>query len=159
MARKTLETWIHETLTDLEREGPCTRLVLCHLVGMGRTEIHTLKLAEKGKYKPAALAEMIHGKADVHCQDIRGESRFVLDAYWKSATEAESFYPFVRRGQIDHSMGLSHQPTEEGRLAQKMEWETNLISQVFKRQTQLDSREERNAERMEREREAFLTSD
>lgn len=154
MARKTLDAWIHEILTDNDYGGKCTRIVLSHMVGTGRTEIHTLKLSPTGSVEPKALATMFIGKADAYCQDMRGENRFILDAYWQS-TEAQAFQPFTRRGQVDNSSGLTHPATEEGRLMQKMEWEANLIGQVYRRQERQDQREDRAAERMEAEREGF----
>jgi len=108
------------------------------MVGQGRVEIHTQKFAKSGSYQPKDLANMFIGKADVHCQDMRGEHRFMLDAYWDT-NEAQSFMPMVRRGQAEGSTGLSHPANDEGRLSQKMEMDTSLMRQVYNRQDRMDA--------------------
>ncbi len=155
MARKSIDSWIHDCLTDTEKEGKCTRIVLCFMVGMGRTEIHTQKFAKNGSYQPKDLANMFIGKADVHCQDMRGEHRFTLDAYWET-TEAQAFMPFVRKGQVENSSGLAYQANEEGRLAQKMEMDTALMRQVYHRQERMDAYQAAAEERgMRREEQLY----
>lgn len=141
MSRKSIEAWIHETIIDTDHDGKCTRIVLSQMVGMGRTEVHTLKLTDTAVYEPKNLAAMFTGKADVVCQDTPGESRFVLDAYWRDSNEPQSFFPFVRRGQTEGRHGLVHPPTEEGQKMQTMEWSQSLLGQVYKRQDRMDERQ------------------
>lgn len=156
MARKSLDAWIHEQLTiGDDHDGKCTRIVLCHLVGTGRTEVHTAKFADTGKYDPKAIANVFLGKADAYCQDMPGDNRFVLDAYWKTS-DAEAFQPFTRTGQVENRHGMRHPPTEEGAQMQKMEWVGNITKQVFDRQNRQDAREDKLAERMESERQSFF---
>lgn len=138
MARKSIESWILETLQDTDHDGKCTRIVLSQMVGMARVEVHTLKFAEKGQYEPKNLASMFTGKADVVCQDTPGQSRFVLDAYWKDSNDPQSFFPFTRSGQTESRHGLTHPPTDEGRLMQKMEMDSRLTQQVYNRQERMD---------------------
>lgn len=139
MARKSLESWIHETLQDTDHDGKCTRIILSQMVGMGRVEVHTQKFVEKGIYEPKNLAAMFTGKADVVCQDTPGQSRFVLDAYWKDSNEAQNFFPFTRSGQTESRHGLTHPPTDEGRMMQKMELDGRLTQQVYNRQERMDN--------------------
>jgi hypothetical protein len=151
MARQTMKGWIIETLNDLERDGKCTRIVLSHLVAQGRVEIHTQKFAPTASYLPESLAELFTGKADVHCQDIKGLSRFVLDAYWKS-NERESSFPFQREGQVDHASLYAHEATSEGR---KAELENGLIGLMFKQINKVNDLMMQNMEMMQRERGQF----
>jgi hypothetical protein len=150
MARKPLDSWIKEALSDNSKDAPCNMFVLCHMVGMSRVEIQTTKIGNTAP-EPKELANMFHGKADAYCQDMRGDQNFVLDAYYGSKEPGAS-QPFRRSPQADAAGITSYPPTEEGRALHRMHWESDLLKSVYQRQEQMDRRADRFMDASDRER-------
>ena len=150
MAKQPLDVFIRECLTDNSREKNCDRFVLCHMVGIGRQEVLTQKIGGS-TFDPKTLATTFLGRADAYCQDMRGEQRFVLDAYFGESQPALS-QPFRRVPDADDGGHGTEPPTDEGRLMQKMRWENTLLQSVFNRQEQIDRRVDRFMDAQDRER-------
>lgn len=118
MAKQTLEGWIHEALTDVDKEKPCSAFQLVHMVGQGEREIHTTRLGSK-QWLAKDLATMFRHKAEGYCQDIPGVQTFCLLAFYEK-DEPEARHPFLINGDTDLH-GLSTEgPDEKGFRMQGM---------------------------------------
>ena len=77
-----LETWIREALTDSDKEGPCTALVLVYNKPGGATrEVKNVKLTGK-THDPKTLADLFQGTAETYAQDFGGMSQFEIQAFY-----------------------------------------------------------------------------
>ncbi len=138
MARKTLDRWIDEAMSDPEKKR-ITRITLVHMVGMQYQEIHSVRFSDKGGHEAKTLATMFRGKAETYCQDLPGVQTFVLWAYY-GAEEPEARQPFMVNVQADPgTMGLSTEPpTETGEKMQRMRQNEAMFQQVYRRQQTMD---------------------
>lgn len=139
MARKTLDRWIDEAMTDPEKKR-ITRFTLVHMVGMQYQEIHTVRFTDKGGHEAKSLATMFRGKAETYSQDLPGVQTFVLWAYY-GAEEPEARMPFMVNVEMDSrgASGLSTEPpTEQGQTMQKMRQSEAMFQQVYRRQQTMD---------------------
>lgn len=86
-----LETWIREALTDSDKEGPCTALVLVYnKPGGAIREVKNVKLAGK-THDPKTLADLFQGTAETFAQDFGGMSQFEIQAFY-GTKEAQAIH-------------------------------------------------------------------
>lgn len=142
--RKTLEIWIQEAMLDgvPDQTGPISQIVLCHMVGQQRQELHTAKLNKGGKVPtPKELCELLRGKAEAFAQDLPGVQTFQLMAFYTGSQEPTAFQPFmIGQNQDPATMGLmTEAPDEKGQTQQRMRWNDGFLSQIFQRQAVMDN--------------------
>jgi len=137
MARKSLDAWIQEALTDSDKDGEVSMMMLVHQVGQQEREIHTTKFAASKKWKSSDLAKMFMGKAETHAQDLPGYQTFCLKVFYGGRSQEEAVLPFGVRGKTDHD-GATEAPTPEGRTMQSMRHGEALFGQTYRRQQQQD---------------------
>lgn len=146
--RQTLDSWIAECMTDDEKDGPISNLVLLHLAG-SQVEIDHVKLVPGGKkWSPSELSMRFRGKAESYCQDLPGAQTFNLLAFYSRkdevtgeyipCAEPEGRHPFTLMGEGMESGGLlTEAPTDKGATMQTMRHlevqfsETNKILRAF----------------------------
>jgi len=135
--RKSMDDWIREALNDPDKDGPCSMLVLVHMVGEQQKEIHAVKFTGK-TWAEKDLAEMMRGKAETYCQDLPGVQTFQLLAFYKS-THPEAFYPFIVNN-ISNTNGLftENLTSEEGRRSAHSRREEMFFQQMFQFQRSLN---------------------
>ena len=137
--RVSLERWIHDALTDPDKEEKCSMISLVHVVGQNnQKEIHTTKFGSGKVWAEKDLAEMFRGKAQTYCQDLPGVQTFQLMAFYGGSTQPTAFMPFTEGGKTDYDGLMTEPPTPEGRLQMNKRNEQALISQVYRRQAQMD---------------------
>jgi len=123
MARKrvTIEQWIEEALSDVDKGKPCSALSLVHVKGVGQEEVHTKPLS--GTQNPKALAEFFIARATGFAQDLAGIQTFRLLAFYGS-TEPQGAFPFtVAEGELTgggETPFAKHEPTQTGLIGQLM---------------------------------------
>lgn len=137
MARKPLDKWIQEALSDPDKEGEVSMMMLVHQVGQQEREIHTTKFAASRKWKAEDLAKMFMGKAETHAQDLPGYQTFCLKVFYGGRTQEEAVLPFGVRGKSEYD-GATEPPTTEGRTMQAMRHSEALFGQTYRRQQQQD---------------------
>lgn len=137
MARKTLDKWIEEAISDADKPT-ITHISLVHMRGLQQLELHTYRYGGTTRTEPRDLAAMFRGKAEAYCQDLPGVQTFQLMAFY-GKTEAEAFQPFLVNQNTENQSGLSTEaPTEQGRLQQIMRQGEALMQQVYRRQQTMD---------------------
>lgn len=144
--RKSLDKWIHEAITDSDKDTTLTQITLYHMRGMQPIEIHTWKVRPGAD--PKQVAEMFQDKANAYAQDLEGNQMFNLMAFYgKSTPEAQM--PFAVRVEADvHNSGLSTEaPTDQGERQQRMRWTEMQLGQVYRRQQVMDEHSIRMIER------------
>jgi hypothetical protein len=134
-SRQTLEQWIHEALTDLDKLKPCSALSLVHRAGVREQEIHTTQLGTR-QWNAQELAKMFLGKAENYAAELPGTQTFNLLAFYGGNPQWEAIKPFMVAGQ-EELPGLSTEaPTKEGLVQQAMR-HTEAMTQAMMRQTQV----------------------
>ena len=119
MARQTLQQWIHEALTDQDKKGKCSMLVLIHRVGVKEQEIHKTDLGAR-QWDTKELAEMFRGKAENYAAELVGVQTFNLLAFYGGDPEPQAIKPFMVNGQEDFGGLATEAPTKDGLLQQMM---------------------------------------
>lgn len=137
MARKALDKWIQEALSDPDKDGEVSMMMLVHQVGQNEKEIHTTKFSASRKWTPGDLAKMFQGKAETYAQDLPGYQTFVLKVYYGGRNSEEAALPFGVKGKSEYD-GATEPPTQEGRTMQSMRHSEALFSQTYRRQQQQD---------------------
>jgi hypothetical protein len=144
MARKrqSLESWIEEARTDVDKTTKLRAIALVHRVGaMGAsTELHSLVFGDRD-IKSKDAADMFQAKAESFAQDLPGVQIFNLLAFYGENTTPESVHPFTAqpiRDSNEHDGMFTEAPTAEGRTMQRMRHEEMFIQQVFRRQQAQD---------------------
>jgi len=139
--RKSMDAWIHEALTDDDKEHKCTAIALMHVNANGsQKEIHTTKFSGGKSWAALDLARMFDDKAKTYAQDLDGTQTFVLLAFYgKNEPEAsQPFKVYPSGGDYLSSPLNSEPPNEKGALAQAMRQKELVFGQLFARQHQLD---------------------
>jgi hypothetical protein len=141
-SRKSLAQWIEDALTDQDKAGPCSALQLCYKRGYSDQEIHAVQVSTGMQRTPAELSVMFRGKAEVHCQDMKGSQMFVLKAFY-GTNEPLALLPFrVNPPAQDEHMGLdAEEPTAEGSLLQMMRANAQVFGELMRRQTVLSDQQ------------------
>lgn len=130
MARKTMQAWIQEALTDEDKEGKCTALVLVHFVGSTEREIHAVKFGGR-QWTAKDLANLFRGKAETYSQDLTGVQEFCLLGFYNKG-EPEARFPFRINGENDYG-GLSTEgPTGTGLVQQAMRHTEAMVQACFR---------------------------
>lgn len=96
MARRkpqTLESWIHEALTDEDKDQKCTGLSLVYVKANGSfQELHSINIQKKVA-QPDQLAEIFTRKAESFSADLDGVSDFQLQAFY-GQKDPQAWKPF-----------------------------------------------------------------
>jgi len=129
MARKkSLEQWIQESLTDKDKEKPCTGFDLKHQIGQSMRHVHAAKLGKEVTAKH--LAALFQDKAETCAQDIAGVQYFVLNAYYGENSEPEASLTFVVTGATDWG-NATEGPDEKGKTQQQMRLTEMIVQGSF----------------------------
>jgi hypothetical protein len=121
MSRKTLESWLRESLlaVSIEDEKKCSMISLVHHQGTTTKEIRTINMLGSKQWEPRELASLIRNEAETHAGGIPGRQVYeVLRFYGK--TEPEGSYPFACAGEQEGTMLGTEAPTPVGQLQQDM---------------------------------------
>lgn len=129
--RKSLETWIAEALTDLDKEGACTAFSLVHKQGMADHEVHTTRIQAGNARSPKELAELFRGKAETYSQDLAGSQTFVLHAFY-GKSEPEASHPFTIAPNNDTNGLATEAPTAQGSMQQGMRLTEQFVQATFR---------------------------
>jgi hypothetical protein len=140
--RKSLDTWIQEAVTDIDKSEPCSALQLCHKRGYSDTEIHSVTIAPGMGRTPKDLANLFLGKAQTHCQDFRGSQEYILKAYYGS-NEPKAHQPIrINPPPKEGEDGMqAEEPTAEGGLVQIMRQQATMFGEVLKHQRVLNDQQ------------------
>jgi hypothetical protein len=114
-----MQDWILQALNDPYKDAPCSALSCMHRTTGGDVEVHAVKLKAGQQWDPAALATMFREKAEYHVQDMPGQQRFHLLAFYGRA-EPQARLPFNVANNSELMNGETEPPTNEGKLAQSM---------------------------------------
>ena len=134
MARQTLDQWIHEALTDEDKDGKCTALSLIHRVGVREQEVHTKVLGDR-QQDAKELAKMFLNKAENYAAELPGVQTFNLLAFYGGRPQWEAIKPFTVNGESEMPGLATEGPTKEGLVQQSMR-HTEAILQTCMRQNQ-----------------------
>lgn len=134
MAKKSLEAWIRECMSDTDKDGPLTALTLVHMQGTVEKPLHRCNLQPGSSSTPRAYADLLRGKAEAYAQDLSGVQTFQVLGFWNGSNEPQAFQPFVVTGALlDSSAGLmTEAPTKEGQTAQSMRHTEALMQAMMK---------------------------
>jgi hypothetical protein len=140
--RQSIEGWIEEARTDVDKTGKLRAIVLVHRVGAqgASTELHNLVIGDRD-LKSKDMAEMFQAKAESFAQDLPGVQIFNLLGFYGENTAPEAVHPFTAqpfRDPNDHDGMFTEAPTAEGRTMQRMRHEEMFVQQVFRRQQAQD---------------------
>lgn len=87
--RQTLDAWIAECMTDDEKDGPLSNLVLIH-VGSREIEVDHVKIVPGGKkWSPGELAMRFRGRAEHYAQDLSGAQTFNMLGFFSRKIDNE----------------------------------------------------------------------
>ena len=132
MARQTIEQWIHEALTDPDKQKPCSAIALVHRQGVRELELHTTKLGDR-VWDPRALAKMLQSKAENYAAELPGVQTFNLLAFYGGDAQWEAIKPFNVNGAEEYPGMATELPTKDGFLQQAMR-HTEAMTQMCLRQ-------------------------
>lgn len=148
--RKTLDRWIHEALTDPEKDAKCSAIALLHLVGMQTKEVYSVKIGGTSAWEPKALADLFNDKATAFCQDMPGVQQFNLIAFYGGKAESEAAHHFVINN-VPAEGGLGTEPpTEMGQKMQTMRQTEMVFQAAYRKQAHLDEMHMRVIEQQSR---------
>jgi hypothetical protein len=116
--KQTLESWIHEAMTDGDKEHSISALSLVHMVGQAEREIHSTKFGSK-QWTARDLAQLFRHKAESYCQDIPGVQSFCILAFY-GTDEDEARHPFMINGDTDLGGLSTESPDAKGMTQQGM---------------------------------------
>lgn len=137
MARKTIQAWIDEALSD-NSKAPLTEIILFHMRGIGQVEVYTWKPKVQTDVKETA--DLFCDKAHAYAQDLAGIQMFVFEAFYgKSQCEAKFPYKVIPDPDAQTSGLETEPPTESGRVQQGMRWAEKLQDQVYRRQQVMEN--------------------
>lgn len=119
MARITMQDWIAQALIDPHKDHPCSAITCMHRTTGGDVEVHAVKLQKGQQWDSAALATMFREKAEYHVQDIPGQQRFHLLAFY-GKPEPQARLPFNISNNTEMMNGETEPANNEGKLAQAM---------------------------------------
>jgi hypothetical protein len=136
MSRKrvTVEQWINEALSDVDKGKPCSALALVYIKGsgVGTEEIHAKQLEGK-THNPGDLARFFVGKATAFAQDLAGIQTFRLLAFY-GTNEPQASFPFtVADGELTGGGEVpyaKHEATANGLLGQLMKHNEAMTSMM-----------------------------
>lgn len=135
--RKSLETWLRETINETVEEQPCSQVSLVHMVGNQPKELHSVKFGGGKSHDLKDLANMLRNRAEAYSQDLPGVQTFQLLGFYGKA-EPQAFQPFTIQPMAEMNGLTTESPTETGRLQQSMRTQDALIAQVYRRQSVMD---------------------
>lgn len=136
--RQSLESWINECMTDVEKEGKLRMFSLVHRVSNANgVEVHSTNLGSR-EYKAVDLANLFQAKADSFAQDLHGPQTFVLLAFWGDKIAPEAAHPLKAESLQDGLGASSEGPDETGMRMQKMRHTDMTHNQMFAKQQHLD---------------------
>lgn len=143
--RKTIEAWIKEAINDPDKDESISRLVLFHMTGPVRNELHTRKV--KGQLDVPETAAMFRGKAEAHAQDIAGAQTYEIGAFY-GTNEPEAFYRLVVNGLAAYEGGQTEAPTPQGMTQQNMRFYESIFQLNYRQSLLMAEAQHRFIERM-----------
>jgi len=130
-----LEDWIHEALTDDQKEG-CRQLSLVHVLGTPggiiHDEIDVVRLSPAQSNEPAAIGARFRHKAQVYAQELIGVQSFMILAFYGVNKEPEAKHPFMVNGETSFQGLATEGPTETGKLQQNMRLTEAIVQGSFR---------------------------
>jgi hypothetical protein len=138
MARQSLESWINEAVNDMDKDGPCWMLSLCHMRSTTPEEISTIKFGTGKAWTAHELAGLMQRKAESYAQDLSGPQTFCLYAFYNKQTEAGAKHPFVIRGQEDFGGLGTEAPDGKGVLQQGMRHTEIALGMALRHQKEVN---------------------
>lgn len=122
--RQPLRQFILECLTVSEKQDlygakRCSGFSLVHVAGSQQLELKTIKIGAKA-HDPKELAELFEGTAENYAGGIPGVQQFQLLAFFDDSDRPQSFYPFRKSADPDHSGLGTEAPTTSGVTTQLM---------------------------------------
>lgn len=138
---QTLEQWISEALNDPDKDGPCTGMALCHMVGARRDELHAVSLgtadeaangARVRARSPKPLAKLFGDKADAFASGLSGVQMFCLLAFYGGRDEHEATHPFSLTGGADFGGLQTEGPNATGLTSQAMRHAEVVLATTLK---------------------------
>lgn len=149
MARKSLDKWIDEAMTDSEKPGPIRAFVLMHVVnGLDRTEVHSSRIGKSNVATAREFAKLFRDKAETYAQDMQTTQTFALLAIYENSEEPLARLPFTVQPQPIEGETTSEPPTEAGRTAQAMRHYETGMNMIFRRQATQDDHAIRTIENL-----------
>lgn len=143
--RQTLSEWIHEALTDKDKDAECTAISLCHMVGTSPVEVHTRKVTP-GINVPD-LATMLLKKAESYAQDMPGMQSFALLAFY-GTNEPGARHPFQVNGETGYFGNATEAPTPQGEKMQSMRHQEMMVQMAFRHTAAMIEQSTRMIERL-----------
>src|SRR5438045_297633 len=137
MARKPLDIWIKEALTDPDKDGQVSAFSLVHVVGIKEEEVHTCKIGPGRNWTPQDLAKLFKNKAETFAQDMPSMQTFKLLGFWGTDTEPRAKHMFTVAGQAEENHGVTEPPTKEGRIMQDMRVTEAVVKLAMQQSQQL----------------------
>ena len=127
--KKTLDRWIAERLSDLDKDGALSHLALEHVAGnMSSQVLHTKRVGNQDQ-NPKEIAALLIDVAQTFCQDLTNVHYFRVLAFYSGSEQSEGVYNFALNGRQDFdSMMASEGPNKEGLLSQGMNWSHRALS-------------------------------
>lgn len=120
--KQTLDDWIHEALTDMDKSATCSMMALVHVAGGGEKEVHSIKMTPGGKQWTAKeLADLFDHKSRSYAQDLVGVQLFTIHAFYGDATQPLASHPFRVNGELSYDgTAQTEGPTGTGLIQQSM---------------------------------------
>jgi hypothetical protein len=131
VARQTLDQWIHEALTDPDKDGKCTRIALIHRAGVKEQEIHVVKIGGR-QWDAKQLAKTLLGKAENYAAELPGVQTFNLLAFYDDNPQFGAIKPFMVNGETELPGLATEGPTKDGLTQQAMRHSEAIIQMAFR---------------------------
>ncbi len=133
MARMPIHQWLHDAMTDVGHETPCTAVSLMHMTGIQADELKTVRFGGAKAWDAKELYEMLRNIADTYAQELIGVQTFQILVHY--GIEAKAKMPMLITGKLGESDGLSTEnPTPQGQVQQLMR-QSEMVFQQCMRQT------------------------
>ena len=128
--------FITECLADVEQEGECSIIGLCHKDGSGRENTIFSMKSGSGKFGDAdAMTETFYRFAQRHANGLIGQQQFELNAVWGKNDTATRVLPFGMPGRLQFGAipggGATEPPTEMGMRSQGMRMGEMAVQGAF----------------------------
>jgi hypothetical protein len=121
--KQTLDDWINEALTDMDKGKHCTMMSLVHIAGgTAEKEIHSIKFVSGGKQWTAKeLADLFDHKAHGYAQELVGVQLFTIHAFYGESVQPQASHPFRINGEHSYEgIQQTEGPTGQGLVQQSM---------------------------------------
>jgi hypothetical protein len=133
-SKKTIERWIMDRLSDPDKDGALTSLILEKVIGTNGTVLHSKNIGQNPVNAPD-LGRMFYDIAQTDCQDLTGNHTYRLSAFYSNRNQPEAFYNFTLAGQQDPEFMSSESPTREGFLTHGLNYATRTMNKALEQMT------------------------